>query len=748
MTQDTIEVEGTIENVIYQNPENGFTVFAMSKKGDRDKDNETICTGLLPKATAGEDIKVVGYYVTHPSYGKQISVTSFEKIQPTTERGIEKYLASGAIKGIGEKLATKIVKKFGNQTLRIIETEPNRLAEITGISLKKAKEISGIYYEQIELRNITIYLGEHDISPAYALRLYKRYKGAAIEIVKENPYVLSSDIIGVGFKTADKIALKLGVDINSTFRIKAGIRYVLSQTVQNGHVCMEKEMLIEVSVEQLGVDKSLIDNCLLELQMEKTIIQDKIEDKIVVYLNPFFYAENYVAKKLLELSKTTEEKNANIQLEIDKTQDLLDIKLAGKQRDAVVQAMEQGVMVITGGPGTGKTTTINTIITMLKNEGYEIQLAAPTGRAAKRMSEATGMEAKTIHRLLEIEFLSENANRQSFSRNEDNPIEADIIIVDEVSMVDLMLMQHLLKAIQLGTRLILVGDVNQLPSVGAGNVLKDIISSGLIGTVSLDEIFRQARESAIIMNAHRILQGELPILNEKDSDFFFVKRLKMEEVISTLVELYTERLPKYMGVDPKEIQILTPMRKSQVGALNLNQILQNQINKPDKSKKEYQYRNTIFREGDKVMQIKNNYNLEWKLFEDGRYKDQGLGVFNGDEGEIVSINKEAQNMQINFYDGKVVRYDFTQLDELELSYAITIHKSQGSEYKVVIVPVHSGPAMLLNRNLLYTALTRARNLAVFVGVEQTLFKMVENDKEVHRYSFLNRRILKLSETVL
>lgn len=744
MNEDVI-IEGTVENVVFQNPHNGYIVFSILIN-DKD-DDDLVCIGYVPKLNPGENIKIIGNYIMHPTYGKQLNIKQYEKIVPTTEKGIKKYLASGAIRGVGEKLAVKIVNKFGKDTLDIIENYPEKLATVRGISKEKAINISSIFHEQVELRKVMIYLQEYSISPIYAMKFYKRYKGEAINIIKENPYTLANEFIGIGFKTADKIAYKLGVGINSPFRIKAGIKHCLNMSISNGNVCVYKEELIEMSQKLLQVSGTEIDNIVMEMQIEKSLIQEKIQEKTVIYSNSLFYSENYVAKKLLELSMNTLDKSKNILNEIIEIEKNTNIKLAEKQREAVIESMFKGVLVITGGPGTGKTTTINTIITLLNKEGYVIELAAPTGRAAKRMSEATGMEAKTIHRLLGINFLSDNSNRQTFEKNEDDPIEADVIIIDESSMVDITLMFNLLKAIDIGTRLILVGDVDQLPSVGPGNVLKDIINSNCIKVVCLEEIFRQARESAIIMNAHRINKGEYPKLNEKNKDFFFVKRNLIDDVVTGILDLTINRLPKYIKCDTiKDIQILTPMRKSAIGAINLNQTLQESLNPKSEDKKEYQYRSTTFREGDKVMQIKNNYNMKWTVYNNMNFKeDEGLGVFNGDEGIIKGINLSLETITVSFDDGKIVNYDFSQLDELELSYAITIHKSQGSEYKVVIIPVHSGPPMLLSKNLLYTAVTRAKSLAVLIGIEDTLYKMVDNNREVSRNSFLSERLVKLNK---
>ncbi|MCL1995106.1 MAG: ATP-dependent RecD-like DNA helicase [Defluviitaleaceae bacterium] len=735
-------LKGTVENIIFRSSENGYTVFSLDTK-----DEEVVCTAYIPAIKTGENVILSGNYVTHHIYGPQFNVVSYEKDLPTTATAIEKYLGSGAVKGIGSRLANRIVETFGEDTLHVIENEPQALAKVKGISKAMAENIANVFNEDTYLRKIVLSLQEYGVSPAYAMKIYKRYKDQSLAVVKENPYILSAEVVGIGFKTADKIAANLGVDPYSAYRIKAGVRYILSQVASgSGHVCTKKEDLLEAGAELLEIDPTHIDNCLIEMQLEKTIVQEKIKDQektndsIVVYLSYFYHAENYVAKKLLELSALVIEEDGKLQERINEAETQLNIALATEQRKAVSAALAQGVLVITGGPGTGKTTIIKTIITLLQKEGYMIELAAPTGRATKRMTEATGIEAKTIHRLLGVSLLREGP-RQNFERNEDDPIEADVIVIDEMSMVDLMLMYYLLKAVAHGTRLILVGDSNQLPSVGPGNVLRDIINSGCIQVVALEEIFRQAAKSLVVTNAHRINMGQYPILNEKEGDFFFIRRQGQEDVVNTIIDLCSKRLLSY-GLTQEDIQVLCPMRKSTIGATNLNIRLQQILNPHSHKKNQIQLRSTTFREGDKVMQIKNNYNLEWKQKAKEGYIT-GFGVFNGDEGYITEI--EQDSVTVVFYDGKVVIYGYKQLEELNLSYAITVHKAQGSEYKAVVIPIHNGPPMLHNRNLLYTALTRAKQLAIFVGIETALHKMVDNDSEIERNSFLRERIIKINE---
>lgn len=742
---EDVLLAGTVEDIIYHNKDNGYAVFTINAE-----DDEVVCVGTVPQLHAGESLKITGSWVVHPVYGKQLQVNFFEKSIPTTEEGIEKYLASGVIRGVGPKIAHKIVQKFGDATFYVIEEKPDRLAEIKGITYEKAMRISGVFREQYELRRAMIFLQDFGITPVYAMKIYKKYKERTFDIVKNNPYRLADDILGIGFKMADKLAALAGIPADSPHRLRSALKFVLNQGAGNGHIYLPKEQLIQEASELLQQHPQLVENSIRELQVDNQVWQEKIEGMDCVYLHAFYYAEMAVAKKLLELSEEFEPKSGvDIEKVIDHAEEKSGISLAEEQREAVRQAMTNGLLIITGGPGTGKTTTINTIIKILQNEEKEIVLAAPTGRAAKRMTETTGMEAQTIHRLLGINFVNQDSRHQTFDKNEDNPIDTDVIIIDESSMVDILLMYALVRAIGNGTRLILVGDVDQLPSVGPGNVLKDMIHSQRLKVVRLEQIFRQAQESAIIMNAHRINQGEDPVLNEKEKDFFFVKRAYSEEVVSAIVDLVTRRLPKFINCDGvQDIQVLTPMRKSPMGVQNLNMVLQKALNPPAKGKVEKEFRNITFRVGDKVMQIKNNYNIVWKIYNAlGKRSDEGIGVFNGDEGMITDIDETNEVLQVNFDDNRCVDYDFTQLDELELAYAITIHKSQGSEYPVVIIPIHSGPPMLMTRNLLYTAVTRARQLVVLVGLSERVHAMVGNNREINRYSSLSYRIRTLYDFV-
>jgi exodeoxyribonuclease V alpha subunit len=737
---EQVVIEATIEDVIYQNQENGYTVCTIEYEGE-----EISCVGDMPGVYSGEDVSIVGTWVTHPIYGKQIKVETCQRSMPKTVQGMEKYLASGVIKGIGSKTAKKIVKHFGLDTFRIIEEEPLVLAQIGGISEKKAKEIGEVFHTQHELRRAMLFLQDYDITPTYAIKIYKQYKEKTTEVIKHTPYRLVDDIFGIGFRKADEIAYKVGIERDDPHRIKTGVVYVLSSFSANGHTYMPRELLVGEASRLLDVHEDFVINALAELNLAKQVIIKNYQvseeggSEPCVFLSTLFYSEQGVARKLIDLNALYQE-NSSIQIdkELEMTEKELDIELVEEQREAVRHVLSNGVTIITGGPGTGKTTTINAILHMLRKAGEEVLLAAPTGRAAKRMSEATGEDAQTVHRLLEINYIREDSARQMFNKNEDNPLEADVIIVDEMSMVDITLMYALLKAIAPGQRLVLIGDADQLPSVGAGNVLKDIIKSKRLPVVRLIQIFRQASQSAIIMNAHRINKGEYPVVNEENTDFFFIKKSVQEEVKETVIELITKRLPKYQGFDSlKDIQVLVPMRKGIVGVNELNKAIQAAVNPFHNLKPEKEYRGIIFREGDKVMQIKNNYNTPWKIYSRlGIPVDEGVGIFNGDCGLITGIDKEAEILTVTFDDQKAVAYEFNQLDELELAYAVTIHKSQGSEYPAVIIPMHSGPPMLLNRNLLYTAITRAKKLVVGVGLKETMERMVDNNKEIERYSSL------------
>lgn len=728
--------EGVVEEIIFTNEANGYTVCEL-------KCGKEVITavGYMPFINVGETLKVSGKWVTHQDYGEQLKVELYEKLLPETSQAIEKYLASGLIKGVGPATAKKIVKKFGEDTLNIIRHSPQRLSEVKGINLDKALAIGQAFSEQSGLRDVVMFFQEFGISPAYSAKIYKALGKDTIDQIKANPYRLSDEMFGIGFKTVDRIAMSLGIDPSSKYRLESGVKYVLSKAAANGHTYIDENLLREYTSNLLEINIESIENVLVSLLVDKAIYVEKEGGTERVYLSSFYYAEVGVSRKLLELSNVEFKGDmSDFEERIKEVQKKEGIILAGKQKEAVREALTSGVLVITGGPGTGKTTIIRSIVNLLEAEGYDFALAAPTGRAAKRMSDATGYEAKTIHRLLEIGY-SGNEEELSFAKNEANPIEADVIIIDEMSMVDILLMNHLLKAIEPGTRLILVGDVDQLPSVGPGNVLRDIINSSVIKTVRLTEIFRQAGESMIVVNAHKINNGEMPVLNEKDKDFFFISRRTHADIVNTIVELCTRRIPDTYGYDPmRHIQVLTPMRKGPAGVAALNIELQKNLNPKEKYKKEKAFRDYMFREGDRVMQIKNNYNLKWRKNDDETF--EGTGVFNGDTGIISEIDSEEQRVVVAFDDEKTAEYDFTILDELEPAFAVTIHKSQGSEFPVVIIPVYPGPQVLMTRNLLYTAVTRARELVVLVGGRDCLEEMVSNDREAGRNSALAEKLKK------
>ena len=745
--EDELVLEGTVEDVIFHNDDNGYAVFDFKS----DDGDEIICVGTVPQIRRGDMLKLTGGMVIHPTYGLQFKVEFYERVVPTTAVAIEKYLSSGIVKGIGPKTAKKIVDKFGASTFYVIEEKFDRLVEIKGITYDKALAVHNSFCSQRDIRKVMLYLQEFGVTPAFAMKVYKKYGYRTIDIIKENPYRMAEDIAGIGFKTADRIAYSMGIPTDSPNRVKSGIKYILSESLLDGNVFMPKDSLIRQAGEILSVDEEMVDNCLRELQIEHKVFNENIDGTDAVYLMTMYYTEISAAKKLLELSFFHDDADLRkIDDKIDAVEDLSGICLAKQQRTAVIEAMREGVLVITGGPGTGKTTIIHTIIQIFKSSGMEVVLAAPTGRAAKRMTETTGIEAKTIHRMLGVAYADDDNGRQKFDKNETEPIEADVIIIDEVSMVDMQLFNNLLKAIEPGTRLILVGDANQLPSVAAGNVLKDIIKSEKIKVVRLTEIFRQARESAIITNAHKINSGEEPVMNGKNTDFFFVNAQYAPEVSGKIVELITKRLPKFTGVDSfSDMQVLTPMRKGDIGAAGLNKTLQKALNPPSDGKKEYETSSCTFREGDKVMQIKNNYNISWKIENRlGKVIDDGTGIYNGDMGIIKSINKQAETITVLFDDMRQAVYEFTALDELELAYAVTIHKSQGSEYPVVIIPIHSGPPMLMSRNLLYTAVTRAKKFVIIVGLKSSVNRMVANDREVSRYSGFAYRLETLYDFML
>ena len=734
-------VTGYIDHIIFRNEDNGYTVMVL--KGVKDED-ELTCVGTFPVITQGASIEAEGSFIQHPVYGKQFQAVRLTEKMPEDAMAMERYLGSGAIKGIGAALAGRIVRHFGSDTLRIVEEEPERLAEIKGISEKKAHEIAIQIAEKSEMRKVMMFLQKYGISLNLGAKIYQKYGDSVYSVLQENPYRLADDISGVGFKIADEIAYRIGIHTDSDYRIKSGLSYTLLQAGGEGHVYLPKEELFKRAEQLLGVDASYMEKHLVDLSMERKIIQKEEKGQVLVYPAQYYYLELNTARMLRELDIDCPEDEERVERRISQIQKETGTVLDEMQEKAVKEAAGHGLLVLTGGPGTGKTTTINANIRFFESEGAELRLAAPTGRAAKRMTEATGYEAQTIHRMLELTGMPEDDREGQpvhFERNAENPLEADVIIIDEMSMVDIHLMHSLLMAVTAGTRLILVGDENQLPSVGPGNVLRDIIRSGQFPVVELKKIFRQASESDIVVNAHKINRGEQVEINNKSRDFFFLKRYDADIIIRVVIALIQEKLPKYVEAKPFEIQVLTPMRKGLLGVERLNQILQRYLNPPDPSKKEKEIGQGLFREGDKVMQIRNNYQLEWEVR--GRYGipvDKGVGVFNGDTGIIRMINEFAELAEVEFEDGRYAQYTFKQLDELELAYAVTIHKSQGSEYPAVIIPILSGPRMLMNRNLLYTAVTRARKCVTVVGSEETFREMINNEKQQRRYSSLDRRI--------
>ena len=732
------QLTGYVEHIIYRNADNGYTVLNLVSG-----EEEITCVGTFSAIAEGENIEATGEYTEHPTYGRLFKVDSFEEKAPEDEEAIERYLGSGAIKGIGLALAARIVRRFKDDTFRIIEEEPERLAEIKGISQRKAMEIANQVNEKRDLRQAMIFLQQYGITMNLAVKVYQAYGQEIYEIIRQNPYRLADDIEGVGFRTADEIAARVGIRMDSDFRVKSGILYTLLQASGEGHTYLPEEELTRRAARLLEVDADQVEKQYMDLAIERKIVlkQGSREDgaETQIYASTFYYMEANTAAMLKELNVTYDVPEVEIEQRLRKIEKQTGMELDEHQVTAVKEAVRNGLLIITGGPGTGKTTTINTIIKYFELEGFDIFLAAPTGRAAKRMSETTGFEARTVHRMLELNGGAEGSG--GFERNEQNPLETDVIIIDEMSMVDISLMYSLLKAIAVGTRLILVGDVNQLPSVGPGSVLRDIIRSGVCNVVMLTKIFRQASTSDIIVNAHKINHGEEVVLDNKSMDFFFLKRYDADVIINVVLQLIKQKLPKFVDATPYDIQVLTPMRKGLLGVERLNTILQQYMNPPLSSKAEKEYGTTIFREGDKVMQTKNNYQLEWEIRSPyGLSIEKGLGVFNGDMGIIRQINDFAELMTIEFDEGRMVEYPYKLLDELELAYAITIHKSQGSEYPAVVIPLLSGPAMLMNRNLIYTAVTRARKCVTLVGNEQTFYQMVQNTSQQKRYSGLCERL--------
>ena len=735
------EIKGYVEHIVFRNAENGYTVFELTNE-----DGELTCVGTFPYIQEGEMIRVNGEYKSHNVYGEQLQVLSHEILEPEDLVSIERYLGSGAIKGLGAVFAGRIVRRFKGDTFRIIEEEPERLTEIQGIGERKAREIAQQVEEKKDMRKAMLFLQKYGISVTLSAKIYAYYGQQVYEALEENPYQIADRIPGVGFKTADEIARRMGISVDSDYRIRSGIFYALLQAVTDGHVYLPEEELLARTKAILEVELETIAEFLLDLSMEKKIIVRDMGDEKRIYPAQYYYMELNTAKMLHDLNVSYDIADVVIEKRLFEIEQKEGLELDEMQRKAVIEAVRNGVMILTGGPGTGKTTTINAMIQFFEQEGMDIYLAAPTGRAAKRMTEATGCEARTVHRMLELAHREEDdSSRMYYGRDEENPLEADVIIIDEMSMVDLPLMHVLLRATLVGTRVILVGDKDQLPSVGPGSVLKDLIESKCFSTVTLTKIFRQAQQSDIVVNAHKINRGEPVVLDNQSRDFFFLKRQDADTVIRVVLTLIQQKLPKYVDADPLDIQVLTPMRKGLLGVERLNTILQQYLNPPDAKKTEKEYGDKKFREGDKVMQIKNNYQLEWEIkTKFGLVVDCGVGVFNGDIGRITEINNYNNTVEVEFEEKKKVKYPMELLEELELAYAVTIHKSQGSEYPAVVIPLLQGPRQLYHRNLIYTAVTRAKKCVTLVGSDTTFQEMIENVNEQKRYTSLTERVQEFS----
>lgn len=750
-----MQIKGYVEKIIYTNSDNGHTILDVSLTSDEikrlqgecpdyadDIDEEMVCVGTLHLINAGEYVVFNGDFTVHQTYGLQFKVTSYEESRPEDMDSIERYLGSGAIKGVGPALAARIVRHFKMDTFRVIEENPEELSQVKGISNRMAMEIADQVAEKKGMRNAMLFLGKLGIGMNLAVKIYKEYGEKVYEIIENNPYKLADDMEGVGFKIADEIARNSGMELDSPFRIKSGILYALSAAVSAGHTYYPMDALIEEAGRLLGVFIAEPEEILTDLMIDRKVMVRDVDGIKAVYLYSVYHTELAIAHRLfaLKFEDMPDEKAFDKDLHsIEKEEN---ITLESMQREAVRASAGSGIVVITGGPGTGKTTTINTIIRYFERKGMDIMLAAPTGRAAKRMTEATGHEAQTIHRMLELSgILSDEISNASFERNETNPLETDVVIIDEMSMVDIFLMNSLLKAIADGTRLILVGDANQLPSVGPGNVLKDIIASGCFNTVRLAKIFRQEEAGDIVVNAHKINEGELFEIGPSSRDFPFIRRADANAIINALVTLVKVKLPAYTDCSPNDVQVLTPTRKGSLGVERLNTVLQQFLNPPSNSKVEKEIGSIIFREGDKVMQIKNNYKIPWEIRgRNGIPIETGMGVFNGDMGIVDNINLYLSEMTVRFDEERYVTYTFKETDELEHAYAVTVHKSQGSEYPAVVLPLLDGPRMLMNRNILYTAVTRARKCICIVGSEQTFYNMISNENEQKRFSSLDIRI--------
>ena len=747
---NTTEIEGYVKRITFRNEKNGYTVLSLQRRETEDAGEEAVsCVGNFTYIIEGMFLKVRGNWRQHAQYGKQFYITGYEeKVSGEDTLSMERYLGSGAIKGMGPALAARVVEKFAEDTFQIIEREPERLAEVKGISEKKARNIGEQFKEHQSMRKAMIFLQDYGISVNLAVKIYQCYGEETYDIIQKNPYRLAEDIAGIGFKIADTIAVRSGFSADSAYRIKAGVEYALQQSASNGHCYLPEEELISLTAGLLQVGHDLVAGEIDSMTMNKELCIDETGEERRIYSGRMYYMEMNCARMILDLNLKFSVNEAVVEKKIKKLEAEQEMELDELQKEAVVSALKGGVTIITGGPGTGKTTTINTILKILDEEGMEVLLAAPTGRAAKRMSETTGWEAQTIHRLLEVnvDMDTDEKSGMHFERNEQQPLEADVIIIDEFSMVDIYLFYALLKAIVPGSRLIMVGDVNQLPSVGPGNVLRDLIQADFCKVVRLNQIFRQAAESHIVLNAHRIHAGETIVLGEDYKDFFHLEKNSSRDVTNLLIRLLVKELPPYLNIKPYEIQVLTPMRKGELGVEKLNGILQEYMNPKSRQKEEREFHGILFREKDKIMQMKNDYQMKWEKRNDfGDVYEKGTGVFNGDVGIIRRILPAEEIVEIEFEEGKLAEYEFSRMDEVELAYVITIHKSQGSEYPAVVLPVLSGPQVLFTRNLLYTAVTRAKKCVVMVGSKATVNRMIGNVNEQKRYSGLGKRIDEMRE---
>lgn len=729
--EDLIQLEGAVENIVFRNEKNGYTVIEIP-----DSDNFITAVGIMPQVSAGDIVKLTGTYITHHNYGEQFSVQACEVCRPTESADILRYLSSGAIKGIGPQTAQRLVEQFGESTLDIMENHPERIALLKGISENKANEFSLQLKRNYGIRTLMMYLGEYGISNTSSVKIFNAIGSECIDRIKENPYILCKGDFGVSFESADFIAKKENLEPSSTIRLRAGIVYVLRHNERNGHTCLPKDKLAKTSADFLNVPVDSINACIDEMVFDRSLILDKIDGGDFIFTPDLHLNETYIASRIKMLLQFPSDKIKDVDKAVEQCEKENGIVYADLQKHAIMQALTEGMLILTGGPGTGKTTTLNAIIKIMKQNGKKVLLSAPTGRAAQRMSELTGNEAKTLHRLLEVSW--DNRDNPIFNKNERNQLKCDALIVDEVSMVDTCIFESVMRALPLGCRLILVGDSDQLPSVGPGNILSDLINSKIAPVVTLNEIFRQAGQSLIVTNAHKIINGEIPVLNSSDNDFFFLQRNNKSDISKTIIDLCCNRLPKAYGYSALEnIQVLSPSKKGELGTVELNAKLQNSLNPKSFDKSEITIGSKTFRMGDKVMQIKNNYDIRW-FKADG---DTGEGIFNGDIGIIEKIDKKAKAIHINFYD-KIAHYTYEYASDLDFAYAVTVHKSQGNEFDAVVIPMYPGPSQLYYRNLLYTAVTRAKKTLVLVGNPQTVEYMVNNNRRTKRYSGLKEFLLR------